>query len=387
MNTTVAKAPGKARLPVESHPDELLRSSYDWMLAHTTEIIVASVIAGIVVAVLLGAKWAGGWLMTHYATNNHWRRIIGGALTKIRMWFIVAVAAQLVCVFAHAPADVSKVVYFLFVIAATLQAAVFAREIILGLVEHRAAATDHSGLQSAIGIIRLLVTIVLFAIAAVLILGNLGVNVTGLIAGLGVGGIAIGLAAQGIFADLFAALAILFDRPFRKGDSIKIDTLSGTVEDIGLKSTRIRSVTGEQVIVANKQLLEKEIHNLARLSKRRTVIMIGVTYETDRKFLRDLPKIIQSVVESVPNCAFVRCGLMKYGDWSLDFELQYDVNSEDFQTVFEHRHLVHVAIFDKFAELGISFAYPVEVGYAAAPDGKLINPVPDMSVLQPDTAR
>ena len=373
-NSTVVTKTGPVRLPIESRPEELLRSSYDWATAHTTQIIFASVIAGIVVALLLGAKWAGGWLKSHYSENNHWRRIIGGALAKIRLWFVVAVAAQLVCVFAHAPDDVTKVVYFLFVIAATLQAAVFAREIILGVIEHRASGTDHSGLASAIGIIRLLVTIVLFAVAAVLILGNLGVNVTGLIAGLGVGGIAIGLAAQGIFADLFAALAILFDRPFRKGDSIKVDTLSGTVEDIGLKSTRIRALTGEQVIVANKQLLEKEIHNLARLSKRRTVIKIGVTYETKVDLLERLPQIMAEIIEGCDETKLVRCGLMGFGDSSLDFELQYDVHSDDYEVVFAARHAVHIAIIKRFAELGIAFAYPVQVGYTAARDGTFLNP-------------
>ncbi|CAM3182179.1 Small-conductance mechanosensitive channel [Sphingomonas antarctica] len=375
-NSTAVTKTTTVRLPIESRPDELLRSSYDWAVAHTTQIIFASIVAGVVVALLLGAKWAGGWLMTRYASSNHWRRIIGGALAKIRLWFIVAVAAQLVSLFAHAPDDVAKVVYFVFVIATTLQAAVFAREIILGLIEYRAAATDHSGLQSAIGIIRLLVTIVLFAVAIVLILGNLGVNVTGLIAGLGVGGIAIGLAAQGIFADLFAALAILFDRPFRKGDSIKVDTLSGTVEDIGLKSTRIRAITGEQVIVANKQLLEKEIHNLARLSKRRTVVMLGVTYETPVDLLERLPQIMREIVEGCDDTKLVRCGLMKFGDSSLDFELQYDVHSEDYDIVFARRHVVHIAILKRFAELGIAFAYPVQVGYTAAPDGRFVNPCP-----------
>src|SRR6476646_1227466 len=161
-SATAAKPPAKLGLSLESRPEELLRSSYDWAIAHTTQIVFASIIAGVVVALLLAAKWAGGWLRKRYTDNNHWRRVIGGALAKIRMWFIAAVAAQLICVFAHAPDDVAKVVYFVFVIAATLQAAVFAREIILGLIEHRAAADGHNGLQSAIGIIRLLVTIVLF---------------------------------------------------------------------------------------------------------------------------------------------------------------------------------------------------------------------------------
>lgn len=377
MNSTiVAKAPAKVRLPIESRPEELLRSGYDWATAHTAQIVFAGLIAGIVVALLLTAKWGGRWLKARDAGNNHWPRIIGSALAKLRMWFIVAVAVQLVCVFAHAPDDVAKVAYFIFVIAATLQAAVFARAIVLGLIEHRAAADGHTGLQSAIGIIRLLVTIVLFTIAAVLILGNLGVNVTGLIAGLGVGGIAIGLAAQGIFADLFAALAILFDRPFRKGDSIRINTLSGTVEDIGLKSTRIRALTGEQVIVANKQLLEKEIHNLARLEKRRTVVTLGVTYETPVDLLERMPQIMAEIIEGCENTKLVRCGLMTFGASSLDFELQYDVHSEDYEVVFAARHEVHIAIIKRFSADGIAFAYPVQVGYTAAPDGTLVNPVP-----------
>jgi small-conductance mechanosensitive channel len=112
-------------------------------------------------------------------------------------------------------------------------------------------------------IIRVLVSVALFAIAGILILDNLGVNVTALVAGLGIGGIAIGLAAQGIFSDLFAALAILFDKPFKKGDTIRYDQSTGTVERIGLKTTRLRSLTGEQLIMANTKLLEREIHNLA----------------------------------------------------------------------------------------------------------------------------
>ncbi|RZI38408.1 mechanosensitive ion channel, partial [Herbaspirillum sp. HC18] len=132
-------------------------------------------------------------------------------------------------------------------VASVFQAAIWARELILGTIEHRTQSEHYSGeaLLSAMGLIRLLVTAVLFAIALVVVLDNLGVNVTGLVAGLGVGGIAIGLAAQGIFGDLFAALAIIFDRPFRRGDKISYGNTSGVIESIGLKSTRIRAFTGE----------------------------------------------------------------------------------------------------------------------------------------------
>ena len=355
--------------------DSLWSDSIAWVTQHTAQIVIGLVIGAIVVAILLGAKWLGKRLAKTNETRNHWRRIIGGALAKIRLWFIVAVALQVVATYAHAPDDLAKTVYFLFVIAATMQGAVFAREIILGLVEHRAASGDgHVGLASAMGIIRLLVTVVLFAVAIVLILSNLGVNVTGLIAGLGVGGIAIGLAAQGIFADLFAALAILFDRPFRKGDAIRVDAMSGTVEDIGLKSTRIRALTGEQIILANKQLLEKEIHNLARLDRRRIVMTFGVIQQTPVEMLEAIPSMLAGVIATCSPAALVRCGLVNFMPSSLDFELQYDVHSEDYDIVFRTRHAINIAILRRFAEVGIRLANPTQIGFTAGPDGRLLLP-------------
>lgn len=367
--------------------DALWTDSVTWVTQHTVQIVIALVIAAVVVSVLLGAKWIGSRLARKRNTHSHLPRIIGGAFAKTRFWFIAAVALQVVATYAHAPEDLTKTIYFLFVIAVTLQAAVFAREIILGLVEHRAAGDDgHIGWSSALGIIRLLVTVVLFAIAMILILSNLGVNVTGLIAGLGVGGIAIGLAAQGIFADLFAALAILFDRPFRKGDAIRVDAMQGTVEEIGLKSTRIRALTGEQVILANKQLLEKEIHNLARLDRRRIVRTLGLTYQTRVDILEQLPDILHGIVEACDKVTLVRCGLVNFGASTLDIELQYDVHSEDYEVVFSTQHQVNIAILRRFAELGIQFAYPTQTAFTAAPDGTYIIPFADPSKADPSMA-
>ncbi len=363
-----------------SSADVIWRDSYVWVTQHTVQIVIASVLGGVVALALLGLKWLGKRLARRHAGTNHWYHIVGSALAKIRLWFVAAAVAQVVASYAHAPDDLARTMYFLFVIASTLQAAVFARELIIGAIEYQASSADeHAALASAMGIIRLLVTVALFAVALILILSNLGVNVTGLIAGLGVGGIAIGLAAQGIFADLFAALAILFDRPFRKGDSIKYDTTSGTVEDIGLKSTRIRSITGELVIVANKQLLEKEIHNLARLARRRTVVVLGLAYNTDIDLLARLPVIVREIIGDCSDTTMVRCGLMKFGDSTLDFELQYDVHSEDYQTVFDMRHAVHIAILRRFTELGIEFAYPTQTSITVDPKGKPIMPYPDPS--------
>lgn len=380
MNRPVAKPEFDARIGA------LWSDSIEWMTVNTGRILVAVVIAAIIVTILLGAKWVGTRLAKTYAEHNHWRRVVGGALAKIRLWFVVAIAVQVVATYSHPPDDLAKTIYFLFVIAATLQAAVFGREIILTLVEYQARRDGaHVGLASAMGIIRLLVTFVLFAVAAILILSNLGVNVTGLIAGLGVGGIAIGLAAQGIFADLFAALAILFDRPFRKGDAIRVDTMHGTVEDIGLKSTRIRALTGEQVIVANKQLLEKEIHNLARLDRRRIVRTMGLTYQTRVELLERLPTLMREIVENCGDVTLVRCGLVNFGPSTLDVELQYDVHSEDYDVVFATQHNVNIAILKRFAELDIDFAYPTQTAFTAAPDGTYIFPYAEP--LKPDIVK
>jgi small-conductance mechanosensitive channel len=362
----------KALPDLETRLATLGRDSADWVVAHSSQIFVALILATVVATILFGAKWLGRRATRRYAEHNHWPRIIGGALSKIRLWFIAGVALQVVATYSHAPEDLAKTVYFLFVIAVTLQAAIFIREIILGLVEYRAQSADgHVALASALGIIRLLVTVVLFAIAIILILSNLGVNVTGLIAGLGVGGIAIGLAAQGIFADLFAALAILFDKPFRKGDSIRYDTTAGEVEDIGLKSTRIRAITGEQIIVANKQLLEKEIHNLARLNRRRIVMNFGLVQCTPVDVLDSIPTMLGEVVKSCPPASLVRCGLLNFSPSALDVELQYDVHSEDYDTVFNTRHKISIAILRRFEQEGIRLANPTQIAFTASPDGTL----------------
>ncbi|MFZ4747208.1 MAG: mechanosensitive ion channel family protein [Sphingomonas sp.] len=361
--------------PLGDRVAQLWAENIAWVSNHSTQIILAALIGAFIVAGLMTAKWVGQRIYASAPKHDHWRTTFGKALSKTRLWFMVAVAAQVIAAYADAPPTLARTINFVFVVAATLQAAVFARAVLLGVIEHRARSADeHAALASAMGIIRLLLTFGLFAIAAIFILSNLGVNVTGLIAGLGVGGIAIGLAAQGIFADLFAALAILFDRPFRKGDAIRYDSTSGSVEDIGLKSTRIRALTGEQIIIANKQLLEKEIHNLARLDRRRIVTTYGLIYQTPVETLDRIPAMMSEIISGCSPATLVRCGMTAFGASSVDFELQYDVHSEDYDVVFATRHAVSIAILRRFANESIEFAYPTQTAFTAAPDGKYIMP-------------
>jgi len=236
-------------------------------------------------------------------------------------------------------------------------------------------------LGSAIGIIRLLVTVALFAIAIIVILDNLGVNVTGLVAGLGIGGIAIGLAAQGIFSDLFAALSIIFDRPFRRGDGIRFDQLSGSVEQIGLKTTRIRSIDGEEVVISNTNLLNKQIHNFERLEHRRFVLRFGVVYQTAADRLEAIPGLVRAIIESHEHSLFIRCGMTGFGPSSLDFELQFDVHSDDYEYAFDTRAKICIEILRRFAAERIEFAYPTTVNFTAAPDGSLVEPYPHVKMI------
>jgi small-conductance mechanosensitive channel len=363
--------------PLDIQTGQLWSEMTAWLSSHSLQIILGVAAGALIVLALLGIKWLGVRICGTDPDHVHWRTVLGRVLAGSRLWFMIAFAARLVAGYAGAPPSVANTIEVFFVIAATLQAALWARELTLGVIEHRAGGVDaSSGLGSAIGIIRLLVTIAIFVIAVVVVLDNLGVNVTGLIAGLGIGGIAIGLAAQGIFADLFAALAILFDRPFRRGDSIRWDTTSGTVEQIGLKSTRVRAVTGEEVVISNKNLLDKELHNMARLNRRRIAQPFGLVYRTPPEACARIPEIVKEVVESCDKCLFLRCGMTGYGASSLDFSFEFDVKSEVWQKVFDARSQVLIALLRRFNEEGIEFAYPVQVGMTAAPDGTLIMPYP-----------
>ena len=234
--------------------------------------------------------------------------------------------------------------------------------------------TTESALGSATSIIRVLVSVALFALAIVVILDNLGVNVTALVAGLGIGGIAIGLAAQGIFSDLFAALAILFDKPFRRGDIVRYGTTTGTVERIGLKTTRLRGVGGEQVIMANTKLLEQEVHNVTDARIRRTWLPFGLTYQTPPEAIENLAETLAEAVESIKGCKVVRSGATALGPSSIECELVYDDRGRDPDALARHKSAIIINIKRVFEREGIAFAYPTQTTFTAAPDGTMVMP-------------
>ncbi|SOB78683.1 Small-conductance mechanosensitive channel [Sphingomonas guangdongensis] len=374
-NTTNTAAP--ARLitgdDIAAHVTALTRDSVSWLQAHWLQILIAAGIAAVIVIGLMTLRRYAEKLCDRPQFLGGWGRIVGRAAARTHSFFIVMVAARLVSGYAVPPPAVATTIVFLFTVAAVFQAAIWARELILGFVEHRTAGSEHAALGSAFGLIRLLVTFALFAIAFIVVLDNLGVNVTGLVAGLGVGGIAIGLAAQGIFADLFAALAIIFDRPFRKGDKISYDQTSGVIEEIGLKSTRIRSFDGEKRIIANKNLLDKEIQNTSDKEHTRIKLVIGVAYETPPDKLRAMPDMLTGIVE-VAGATVARASFESFGASSIDFFLWFDVPGDDWPAAHKARDAIMIGIVERFAAEGIVIPYPTQTTYTAAPDGHLVMP-------------
>jgi small-conductance mechanosensitive channel len=364
----------------------LANEASGWIAGNIVDILIAASF-GAVIAMILLALRAFGHRLVREREGIKWRTIVGRVLSKTTFFFIVMCAAELVGEHAATPPTLLRAINFLFVIAATFQSAVWARELILGLIEHKVGADDtHSTLGSAIGIIRLLVTVALFAIAIILILDNLGVNVTGLVAGLGIGGIAIGLAAQGIFKDLFSALAIIFDKPFRRGDTITFDQTTGTVEQIGLKSTRIRSLGGEEVVMSNDNLLNTKIQNWALLHRRRQLMILSVIYQTPTELLAHLPQEIQAIVEGQPLATFDRAHVAAFGASSIDLEAVFFVETAEYPVFMHIKQEIMLGILRRFQELGVSFAYPTQTTFTAAPDGTLVMPYPHVKmVATPDT--
>ena len=358
-----------------------------WVTANSLDLALAALAAAAVALVLIGLRGFGHRLIRDRVEPIGWRTIFGRMLAKTGLFFISMAAIKLVSTQTDAPPILQRPIDMLFVIAAAVQAAVWGREMILGFVEQRVGEeeAEHGRLASALGIIRLLVTVTLFAIAIILILSNLGVNVTGLVAGLGIGGIAIGLAAQGIFSDLFAALSIIFDRPFRKGDTITFGSppTTGTVEHIGLKTTRIRALSGEEVVMSNANLLNQQLQNWAMIERRRVVMQFGVIYQTPPEQLARIPDEARAILERQPLAAFDRCHAFQFGASSIDFELVFHVESPSFTDMMQVRQELVVGMARRFAELGIDFAYPTQTGFLAGLDGKPIDPRDIPTHLQP----
>ncbi len=360
---------------VSQKTDRMLGETTRWFAANGADLFYAVLVGLLVAALLIALRKFGHRLVRDRSDDLRWSALVGRVLAKTGFTFIMLCAVEVVAELTRLPRTADRAIDILFTIAAVLQGAIWARALILGLLQHRIGdAEQTSTFGTAFGLIRGLVSVALFLIALVLILDNLGVNVTGLIAGLGIGGVAIGLAAQGVFKDLFAALAIILDKPFRRGEAIKFDLFTGTVEQIGLKSTRIRSVEGEEIVISNAILLDKVMLNFSGIHQRRILLKLALTYQSDREALARLPDLVRQVAARHEHVEFVRAGLVGIGPHSLDCEAELRFTSADFDLFFRTRAAIIAELLDGLGEAGLRLAYPSQTSFTAAPDGRHVLP-------------
>lgn len=214
-----------------------------------------------------------------------------------------------------------------------------------------------------LGGLMLIINLVVWMIGLLFLFSNLGFNVSAVIAGLGIGGIAIALAAQNILGDLFNYFVILFDRPFEAGDFLIIDDKLGSVEYIGVKTTRLRSLSGEQLVFSNADMTQSRIRNYKRMFRRRVLFSVGVTYQTSLENLKKIPNILRSIVEARENVAFDRAHFASYDDSSLRFEIVYYVEGPDYNEYMDRQQEINFGIYEEFQKLGVDIAYPTRTLY------------------------
>lgn len=216
-----------------------------------------------------------------------------------------------------------------------------------------------------------------FALWSMLVLGilaNVGVNITAFVASLGVGGVAVALAVQNILSDLFASLAIGLDKPFEIGDFIVFESIAGTVQHVGLKTTRIRSLSGEEIVTSNTALLKSTIHNYKRMSERRVVFTFGVTYDARAAQLQKIPEIVRHAVETAGNTRFDRAHFKEFGENALNFEVVYFVTDADFNLYMDIQQRINLTILEGLENLGTAFALPTRTIQLVRRDGEAVDP-------------
>lgn len=217
---------------------------------------------------------------------------------------------------------------------------------------------EDPGVATAIGAVGFIARVLVWSVFVLMALGSVGIEIGPLIAGMGVGGIAVALAVQNILGDLFASLSIVFDRPFVIGDFIIVGDQMGTVEHVGLKTTRVRSLSGEQLVFSNSDLLSSRVRNFKRMDERRIVFEFGVQYDTGYARLKEIPGIVRQVIEGLENSRFDRAHFRSFGDSSLDFEVVYFMLVPDFGAYMDVQQAINLELYRIFEERGIEFAFP-----------------------------
>lgn len=355
--------------------DDLVEDTFlsNVLAGHTYAAWITLAVTWLVLAAIL--------VLVHRIVSHHVRRlsqrtanrlddILSELLQRTRRYFLVALGLYLALQLLDmegAGADFVGSVVFLMLM---LQVGIWLNSLITLWVEHfrtQKIETDAAAVTtvSAIGFIG---RMAVWFVALLIVLGTFGVEITPLIATAGVGGIAIALAVQNILGDLFASLSIVLDKPFVVGDFLIMGEFLGTVEHIGLKTTRLRSLSGEQIIFSNGDLLSSRIRNYKRMFERRVLFGVGVTYQTQYDAVQRIPEMLKEIVESQDRVRFDRAHFKEFGNFSLNFEVVYYVLVPEYNTYMDIQQAINLAVYRRFEDEGIEFAYPTQTLFVTKPE-------------------
>jgi small-conductance mechanosensitive channel len=325
-------------------------------------------IAGVIFAV----AWAGLWILRDLIASRYQKysssknptliRLIAYMIGNTKQILFFAVALDAARASLTLPDKVQHGVSNAVMILILIQVGLWAGRAVRFYLEmkERERGADRV-FAGSLDIINFVARMLIWSLVILVALDNLGVNITALLAGLGVGGVAVALALQNVLGDLFASLSIALDKPFVIGDSLTIDTFIGKVEHIGIKTTRLRSESGEQIILSNADILKSRVRNFGRLSELRILATIRLTYDTPGDKLKGMPKLFESIVREHAQARFDRCHLKSLGESSFQFELSYFVRQPDVNSVLDLQQAVNFRIVDELRRLGVEFAYPTQL--------------------------
>lgn len=280
-------------------------------------------------------------------------------LARTRGWFVLVVSLYAGSRALTVTPGVERALDGIFTVGVALQVGLWAG---VGLAtffdRYRTRRHDDAGAATAIAVMTFGAHVVMWSILLLLALDNLGIDVTAMVAGLGIGGIAVALAVQNILGDLFASVSIIVDRPFVVGDFIIVDDYMGTVERVGLKTTHVRSLGGEQLVFANNDLLKARVRNYKRMYERRIVFSFGLEYATPPEQLEWVSTFLREMITNMPDVRLERAHFFKFGDSSLDFEVAYWVKSPDYGRYMDIQQTINLELMKALAARKIGFAYP-----------------------------
>jgi len=337
------------------------------MVVFNNSLLVWAISGGVFLTVLFALVNAKIFVVRYLRRLNeryprHLTALVLRLCEGVKYPFLVVLALWCGSIPLALPAKIEYVLRAAGVVTLFLQAAFWGNAVVTyttAKIAETKKETDPASL-TAFGAVAFFAKVALWSLILLLTLDNLGVNITGLIAGLGIGGVAIALATQNILGDIFCSVAILLDKPFEVGDLVVIGEFRGIVEHIGIKTTRLRSLSGEQIVFSNADLIGSRIRNYKRMRERRVLFRIGVTYETPYEKLVKIPQIIREIIDEIPDVRFDRAHFRDYGDFALIFEVVYYVATGDYMLYMDRNQQINLEIFRRFAEEGISFAYPTQ---------------------------